>query len=813
MTSGALRHVIFKWLLLAMSAGMAPIAAAEPQPVVPVSTQQSSVALSAEVQVYRDTKRTLSLADLTGRQGDALFAPGSLDVGQQEATFWIRLRLQNIDPTDMQWWLDTGNRYLPEITVYAPDAQGRYQEQTAGGFRPFAQRPLPTSNFVYPIVLPAGKSIDVYVKATTRGILNHTLVPKLWRPDAHVAHNRLIEVQWFLFLGVAAGLALFNLLLFFSLRDGNYLLFVGTVVAQAWRTSDNGLAFEHFWPNAPYFEQVVSRGLSLIAVLVFTHLFVSRFIELHRLRAALYRRLNWVVMGLSGLMLLSMSSVITAPLLPSSVFRVTLPLFVIGTVLYVFFMLCLLGRWAWDGNRRARALVLAFSPVLILTGLVVPLLALFNIEFNWTIPPMMIGAGAEMILMSLALADRLNEANQAKEQAQHALVDGLQRKERELELRVEQRTQDLVNANAAFTGILENAQDAIVLTHHRGQITHWNRQAELTFNMSREQALGRDFAHVVFPPDKIPEEVMKMLHPALGTEPPQATRIETVGQRSDGTEFPLELSTTSIYVKDQPEFGFFLRDLTSRRKAEEEIQASLARQKELVDLKSRFVAMASHEFRTPLTTIMSSTELLRFYSDRLPTQERDALHASVQGSVQRMTRMLDDVLLIGKSDAGMLECQREPINVRAFCEALVDEIGSATGLSEQHQRVRLTVAADVDQAAFDPKLLRHIFSNLLSNAIKYSPDGSDVEFDVKTKGDNLEFSVVDHGIGIPPDELKGLFESFFRASNVAEISGTGLGLSIVKRAVELHHGTISVISELGKGSQFLVVLPVLRIAQ
>jgi PAS domain S-box-containing protein len=804
-------RLFFCCLFIALLSGVAPPANADSQPVVSVSTQQEHISLSASAWVFRDLGREIRLVDLIGPQGDALFGAGTLDVGHQEAAFWVRLKLQSSAQIDTRWWLDTGNHYLPEIVVYATDAQGRYQAQSAGGSRPFSDRPLPTPHFVYPIELPAGKPIDVYVKATTRGILNHTLNFRLWQPEAHKAHNRLVEVQWFLFLGIAAGLALFNLSLYFSLRDTSYLLFVGTVLAQVWRTSDNGLAFEYFWPDAPFFEQVISRGLSLIAVLVFTNLFVSRFIELHKLRPAMYRRLHGVTLAISALILLSMSSVYTSSFVPPGVFRFLQQLFVAGLVLYVLYMLGLLARWTWQGNRKARSILFAFSPVLILTGLIVPLLALWQIDFNWTIPPMMIGAALEMILMSLALADRLNEATLAKEQAQIALVDGLHRKERELELRVEQRTQDLAHANEAFQGILENAHDGIVLTHQRGQITHWNRQAELTFGWSRDSVLGRDFTSIVFGSGSVPIPVTNLLSQNPNNDPPETSRIETTAVRQDGTKFPLELSATSIHVNDQPEFGFFLRDITQRRKAEEEIRASLARQRELVDLKSSFVTMASHEFRTPLTTILSSTELLRFYGDRMPQQERENLHLSVESSVQRMTRMLDDVLLIGKSDAGMLECHPEPTDVRAFCASLVDEVSAATDSEKKIlPPIHLRIASDVGWAAFDPKLLRHIFSNLLSNAIKYSPNGGTVEFDVAVQGSSLEFSVVDHGIGIPPEELNGLFESFFRASNAAEISGTGLGLAIVKRSVELHGGTITVSSVLSQGSRFVVLLPVLN---
>jgi len=156
----------------------------------------------------------------------------------------------------------------------------------------------------------------------------------------------------------------------------------------------------------------------------------------------------------------------------------------------------------------------------------------------------------------------------------------------------------------------------------------------------------------------------------------------------------------------------------------------------------------------------------------------------------------------------MLECLPEPVEVRVFCQSLVQEVNDAGGPEPRTAQVALQVADAVGTAPLDPKLLRHILSNLLSNAIKYSPDGGMVEFVVQRQTSQLVFSVVDHGVGIPADEVGQLFESFFRASNVQEIVGTGLGLSIVKRAVELHGGTIEVSSQLGLGSRFVVTLPV-----
>ncbi|APW42162.1 PAS domain S-box protein [Rhodoferax saidenbachensis] len=243
-------------------------------------------------------------------------------------------------------------------------------------------------------------------------------------------------------------------------------------------------------------------------------------------------------------------------------------------------------------------------------------------------------------------------------------------------------------------------------------------------------------------------------------------------------------------------------DITERIKAEQSTRAALEQQKELNELRSRFVAMTSHEFRTPLATILSSAELLKYYGDRLPAADKAEVVQTIENSVHRMTRMLDRVLLLGKVDAQMLEFQPREIDLIPLCHALMDDART------QHPKTHCTLVSDfVDLPSvglFDEKLLRHIFGNLLSNAIKYSPEGGEVRFRVTREDGQWVMEVSDQGIGIPAEEIPHLFESFHRASNVGDIQGTGLGLAIVKNSVDLHGGRIQVHSGTGKGTRFIV---------
>ena len=260
--------------------------------------------------------------------------------------------------------------------------------------------------------------------------------------------------------------------------------------------------------------------------------------------------------------------------------------------------------------------------------------------------------------------------------------------------------------------------------------------------------------------------------------------------------------------------------MIQRKQAEEEVRKALAKEKELTELKSRFISMTSHEFRTPLTTIQSSAELLEYYSQRW-SHEKNITHMHrIQSSVKHMTKLLDDVLIIGKAEAGKLTFNPSSLDVEKFCRNLVEEL--QLNDTDQHN---ITFAcewqSDGDNESFlasssslphpqlclDEKLLRQILENLLSNAIKYSPEGSTIEFSLSHFSSQAVFIIRDQGIGIPPEDQGLLFESFHRATNVGTIAGTGLGLTIVKKCVDIHQGQVAVESEVGLGTTFTVRLP------
>jgi signal transduction histidine kinase len=271
-------------------------------------------------------------------------------------------------------------------------------------------------------------------------------------------------------------------------------------------------------------------------------------------------------------------------------------------------------------------------------------------------------------------------------------------------------------------------------------------------------------------------------------------------------DFLFLLQAQSTSLKDAKR----LADKLAKQKIE--IRKALIQEKELNELKTRFITTASHEFRTPLGIISSSTGLLEDYDHKLDRPKKLKHWQRIQSAVKHMTTLLEDILLIYQTDAGKLECKRSSFDPIAFCQELIEEIEIS---SNAKGRFNITIThtdgntclAEEFLVFMDIKLVRQILTNLLSNAIKYTIGDSQVQLDIIFTTDTVTFKIADRGIGISDEDRVRLFQSFHRGNNVKNIPGTGLGLSIVKRCVDLHGGTIDLTSEIDVGTTFIVNLP------
>lgn len=362
--------------------------------------------------------------------------------------------------------------------------------------------------------------------------------------------------------------------------------------------------------------------------------------------------------------------------------------------------------------------------------------------------------------------------------------------------------------------ILSSMSDLLIVTNPERIITKVNQATLNLLGFAESELLGNSID--LFLSQNTNLSVYTLADSGLNLN------LETNLLTAEGRAIPVSFSSSAIVDEQGNKQGFVCvaRDIAEKKKieeallrvrvaeaAKEETDRALQQEKQLNEMKNKFISVASHEFRTPLTTILSSTELLRDYSHKW-TEERKVQHFQrIATSVKHMTGLLNDVLLIGKAEAGKIEFNPNSIDVVNFCQELIEEIE----ITAKKHKIQFHCKRQYIHACMDEKLLRHIFSNLLSNAVKYSPKGGIVSFQVVFQLQNLIFQVQDQGIGIPQAELSQLFDTFHRASNVGTIPGTGLGLAIVKKSVEAHQGQITVKSEVGVGTTFQVTLPLYEV--
>lgn len=366
--------------------------------------------------------------------------------------------------------------------------------------------------------------------------------------------------------------------------------------------------------------------------------------------------------------------------------------------------------------------------------------------------------------------------------------------------------QALRESEEKFRALFEASSQGVMLHDHERFIEVNPAAVRLTGRQRAEDLVGHhpsEFAPP-FQPDGEPSDVAARRQITECLEHGVA-RFEWMVLTPAGDPVHMEVILTRIPMGGRYIIQAVVNDIGPRKQAEAELRKALAREKELGELKSNFVSLVSHEFRTPLGIIMSSAEILRDYLDQLDPAERRQHLEAIQHSTQRMAGLMEEVLLLGRFEAGRMDFQPQPLDLATLCQRIVTEVATAT---EQVCPIRLSLVPEATQALADERLLRHILTNLLANAVKYSPPGSPVEFLVRREGADAVCLVTDRGIGIPAEDHEWLFRAFHRGRNVGDRPGTGLGLVIVNRSVELHGGRISVESTLGQGSTFTVRLPI-----
>ena len=349
--------------------------------------------------------------------------------------------------------------------------------------------------------------------------------------------------------------------------------------------------------------------------------------------------------------------------------------------------------------------------------------------------------------------------------------------------------------------VIQNMPVMMFALDEKGNTIVWNRECERITGFSAEEIVGNPKGlNMLYPDEKSRTGIRNAL-----LEHSDYRDWEWEIACSDGSAKTISwFNISSMYPVPgwaAWQMGF---DVSDRKRTRVELEEALKKERELGELKSRFVAMASHEFRTPLTTIRASVDLLEHYGDRMRDEKKTTYLQEIAREVTNITELLDDILTIGRAEAGRLELKPALLDLHRLCAEMIE---MAKLDAQQGHELKFDWAGTLDNVVLDEQLVRHMVSNMLSNAVKYSPQGGLVHLAVVRDNHEVSIAVTDEGIGIPESERENIYEAFHRFPNVGAISGTGLGLAILKRAVERHGGRVSFESAEGEGTKWLVTLP------
>ncbi len=353
--------------------------------------------------------------------------------------------------------------------------------------------------------------------------------------------------------------------------------------------------------------------------------------------------------------------------------------------------------------------------------------------------------------------------------------------------------------------IIAGMRDVLLITTPSGKIERVNKSAIDLFGYKKSEILDSKIDDLIKDPNFDRVKIYDFLLANKDTVKKVDIAFYNKAQEKINIEFDCFIAPTE--VKDFFNCVYIGRDITAREKAEAETRKALAKEQELRQLKSKFISMASHEFRNPLSSILLCVQNLSDY-DSLEAGDRDLYLQAIQDAALTMNSLLEDVLVLSKAESGKQRLTISLLNLKQFCLQIITELSSIYTEVE----VEFNYAIPQEEINLDRQNLRQIINNLLANALKYSPKNETVSLTISSTNidplTDITIEVRDRGIGIPQASQKHLFESFYRASNVGNAPGTGLGLSIVKKAVELYAGSITIDSEVGKGTQITVKLPI-----
>jgi len=404
---------------------------------------------------------------------------------------------------------------------------------------------------------------------------------------------------------------------------------------------------------------------------------------------------------------------------------------------------------------------------------------------------------------------------------------------------------------------IESIKDAVVVIDDHGKMQMVNEAVETMLGYTPKELIGENVSKLMPPPHQANHDQYIENHQKTGKAKIIGIGREVIAVRKDGKKVPVRLNISELNLDGQHFYVGMLHDLTKQRSidehiskvntgleeelqernqelqetvrqltkskldleheilerrlaeeklklAQEEIQKALDKERELNELKSRFISTASHEFRTPLSSILSSASLIERYTTTETNDKRNKHINRIKSSVQNLTQILNDFLSLSKLEEGRVEQKKHIFDLCSVIEAVKEEVSVS---AKKGQTIHYNHEGEVSVIYSNLQSIKNVLINLCSNAIKYSGEGKDIYITSKIKETEIEISVIDEGIGIPEHQKHFMFERFFRADNATNIQGTGLGLYIVKKYLENLDGEITFESKLGEGTTFTFSFP------
>ncbi|MDB5148056.1 MAG: domain S-box protein [Mucilaginibacter sp.] len=389
---------------------------------------------------------------------------------------------------------------------------------------------------------------------------------------------------------------------------------------------------------------------------------------------------------------------------------------------------------------------------------------------------------------------------------------------------------------ALLKAIIENAIDGIITIDERGNIESINPSACRLFQYDPQEVIGKNVSILMPQPYKQEHDHYINRYQTTGRAHIIGIGREVTGLRKDGTQFPFRLGVSEVNFSGRKIYAGFIHDLSREKEAEdklkeyashleevveertlslkqsvrelqkakEEVSQSLEKEKELGQLKSRFVSMASHEFRTPLSAVQLSASLIDKYAEPLQSPQISKHVNKIKNAVGNLTTILNDFLSLEKLEAGRVEPSYTTFDLVNLAEEITEEMQL---MAKQNQNILYQHTGTNSMVQLDINLLKNCIINLITNAIKYSGENSFIEFNTEINASGCSVTIKDNGIGIPESDQKHLFEAFFRAHNTGNIPGTGLGLNIIARYATLMNGRVDFKSNVNEGASFTISFP------